>query len=166
MVLFVGRLAEDTGIRQYLSAWQSVSAEFPSYKLIICGDGVLKEWVTSFVAEHNLNVELQGFVHDVDSYLARACVVFTSGYLGILEAFSYSNAVIALYDNPLKKDYLELMPGSEKMMWIAGDNEELQLCMREALAGGSSKPEVGKAFADEHDWSAVKRTYYRLWAKG
>jgi glycosyltransferase involved in cell wall biosynthesis len=165
MVLFVGRLAPDTGLVQYLAAWKMVSPEFPTFKLVICGDGSLKEWLVKYLGDERLiSVTLEGFVEDVDSYLARSKVVFTSGYLGILEAFSYVNAVVAIYDNELKKDYLEMIPGSREMMWIAKDEVEIAACMREALAG-SDKPQVAYRYARENDWNKVKKSYYELWAK-
>lgn len=165
LALFVGRLASDTGILQYLSAWKMVSAEFPALTLVVCGDGPLRSSLVEYLKREEIsNVSFAGFVEDVESYLARAKVVFTSGYLGILEAFSYATAVVAIHDNRLKKDYLEMMPNSDGMMWIAGSAAEVAASVREALSG-SDKMASGYRFSLANDWGNVKKAYYELWDK-
>lgn len=162
-VVFVGRLAPDTGIDFYLDAWDRIHRDNPGLRLLLCGDGVLREDLERFVRERGIRgVEFLGFVDDPETHVKDARVVFTSGYLGILEAFSWRKPVVAAYDNELKKDYLEMMPGSREMMWVAHDGREVARCFAEALHD-EVKRENAFRYSLENSWEKVKEDYYRLW---
>lgn len=165
-VVFVGRLSEDTGIREYVKAWEEINSEFPDLRLIICGDGPLRGTLEDLIRrEHILNVDFRGFVREPENYVKNAAVVFTSGFLGMLEAFSYKKPVIATYDSEIKKDYLEMMPGSREMIWIAKTPEEIVSSIKEALRD-NKKVEQAYRFSLENSWERVKKDYYRLWNIG
>ena len=105
--VFIGRLSRDTGILAYLESWHRFSIKYPDYNLIICGDGELRFEVEEFLRFNNLmNVSLVGFVSNPEVYISTSLAVLTSGYLGMLESFSFKKPVIAYYDNHLKEDYL------------------------------------------------------------
>lgn len=161
--VFVGRLAEDTGIREYVKAWKDINSQFPGLKLIICGDGALRGTLEDLIRRENiLNIEFKGFVKEPENYVKNAAIVFTTGYLGMLEAFSYKKPVIAIYDSELKKDYLEMMPGSRDMLWITSDSNEIASSVKEALQD-NEKVEKAYRFSLENSWERVKKDYYRLW---
>lgn len=162
-VVFVGRLAEDSGITEYVRAWKQVSERHPKLKFVICGGGALRESLEEYIERENIgNIEFKGVVIDPENYVKYAHVVFTSGFLGILEAFSYKKPVIGVYRNELKKDYLEMLPESDKMLWIAGDSGEVANSVEEALSK-NEKVERAYAFSLANDWDKVKRDYYKLW---
>ena len=78
-----------------------------NYKSYFLGDGSLKESLKLEVNKNNIkNIHFKGNVNDVDKYLKKSNIVFSSGYLGILEALSWGCHVISTYNNELKKDYL------------------------------------------------------------
>jgi glycosyltransferase involved in cell wall biosynthesis len=161
--LFIGRLAEDTGIRAYLAAWELISKNHPELRFVICGGGPLQAELEGIVRSRGIpGVEFKGFVLEPEYYIKKARVVFTSGYLAILEAFSFQKPVLSFYDNPLKKDYLEMLPNSQSMLWIGSTGEELSTFFDEALVD-SSKVAVAHEFSLENSWTKVKRDYYRLW---
>lgn len=162
-VLFIGRLAEDTGIFDYLKAWAEISKN-TSLEFVICGDGVLKEGLKRYVEQNHIQrVVFNGFVSDVEKYIKDAKIVFTSGYLGILEAFSYKKNVIAIYKNELKKDYLIMMPNYENMMWVIDNKvENIANAFNEAI-DDNMKKEIAYKYSLENSWEKVKKDYYRLW---
>lgn len=163
--LFVGRLCEDTGIKAILSAWSKIEASYKEHSLIICGDGVLRKELEDAFSELVVKGRLifKGFVSDPFKYLKKAEIVFASGYLSILEAFTMKKPVISYYDNPLKKDYLEMMPGSHKMMWICSSSEDIALAIKDALVDKRKRQNAYK-FARRHSWARLADDYERLWA--
>ena len=163
-LLFVGRLAEDTGILEYLKAWEVIVKRLPEHRFVLCGDGPLRNTLETYVTKNKIpNVIFEGFVEDVDPYLAEAEVVFTSGYLGILEAFSHKKNVIALYDNPLKKDYLMMIPEQKEMMWVVNNERDNIIAALDEAFTDREKQKVAYLYAQDHSWQKVKEDYYRLW---
>lgn len=164
-ILFIGRLEEDTGIRQYIKAWRTLCREDSALKLVICGNGSLKKEIDQYIDQFKLkNIEFLGVVKDPNKFLKNARIVLTSGYLGILEAFSYKKPVVSIYDNELKKDYLEMMPRSSEMMWIVKDVDGAVKAIQEILTGNKNQ-KVNNAyqFSMENTWGKVKNQYYQLW---
>ncbi len=162
MVLFLGRLEPDTGICQCMDAWPEIQRRHPGLQLRVCGDGSLRRTLEDHARDHLEAIRFEGAVADVVPLVARARLVFTSGYLGILEALAQKKAVVATYDNPLKRDYLRLMPGSESMFWMAGNSQEIVASACEALTD-RTRAEAGYRFALANSWEQVKEDYYRLW---
>jgi len=161
--LFIGRLAPDTGIFDYIKAWKVVS-QSTKLEFIICGDGDLREEIVSFIKEHDIQrVVLKGFVSNVENYIKDATVIFTAGYLGILEAFSYKKNVIATYDNELKKDYLEMIPNHENIMWVVDSKLENIINVFNEAIENNDKKEIAYQYSLKNSWKKVKEDYYRLW---
>jgi len=162
-ILFVGRLAKDTGIFDYIKAWEILSKN-NDLDFVICGDGVLRQEMEEYIQKYSIKrVIFKGFVTDIDSCIKDAKVIFTAGYLGILEAFSYKKNVIATYDNELKKDYLEMIPNYEKMMWVVDDNvKNIVSVFNEAVIDNDRK-EIAYKYSLENSWEKVKKDYYKLW---
>jgi len=162
-ILFVGRVAEDTGIFDYIKAWEDVSKN-NNLDFIICGDGILRKEIEEYIQKNSIKrVLFKGFVTDVNSYIKDAKVVFTAGYLGILEAFSYKKNVIATYDNELKKDYLQMIPNYQNMMWVVDNKiDNIVNVFNEAIKNNNKK-EIAYEYALNNSWEKVKKDYYRLW---
>jgi glycosyltransferase involved in cell wall biosynthesis len=162
--LFVGRLERDTGILQYLEAFSQAHQEARHLRLIVCGDGSLRTQVQSLATDLGIEAQFLGAVSDPTPYYREARMVFASSYLAILEAFSFGKSVIAIYDNPLKQDYLCLIPKSEQMMWICGDIPELSKAIQRINSTPiNSRSIKANKFAQENSWSHVKQAYYKLW---
>lgn len=95
--VYVGRLEENKGIKVLLETWNDLP-----YKLVICGTGTLEEWCKQYIDEHQLNVEMKGFLskNQVKDIIAssKALVMPSLLYEGfpmtILEAFSLNTPVI------------------------------------------------------------------------
>ncbi len=66
-VLFVGRMEKRKGLRYLLSAWPSITRQQPQTRLIVVGEGDLREECENFVTENRLaNVVCCGFVSNAE----------------------------------------------------------------------------------------------------
>jgi glycosyltransferase involved in cell wall biosynthesis len=163
--LFIGRLEDDTGIREYILAWKTVQEQFPDLELLVCGDGSLQQELLELTEKNRIsNIRFLGFVRQPEKLLATSAFVFTSGFLGILEAFASQTPVIATYDNPLKKDYLTMLPDSDTMLWIAADLPEIIAAVQEIINMNiSEKTAAAYTFARQNSWQKVADNYLQLY---
>lgn len=98
--VFLGRLDELKGIDFLLDVWKKMNRTAP--KLIVCGDGPLKEYCEEFISKNHLNIEMMGFVkHDIANDIlseSKAMIIPTKLYEGfpmsIVEAYSVGTPVI------------------------------------------------------------------------
>ncbi len=163
-ILFAGRLANDTSIWDYIKVWEVVSKQHNDLHFVICGDGVLRKDIEQYVKEKNIEkIIFNGFVTDVEKYIKDAKIIFTAGYLGILEAFSYKKSVIAIYDNELKKDYLEMIPNYQDMMWVVNNDKDNIIKAVDEAMEDTIKKEAAYKYSLENGWEKVKEDYYILW---
>jgi glycosyltransferase involved in cell wall biosynthesis len=163
--LFVGRLEQDTGILTYLDALRRLRDESDlALPLEICGEGSLGAQIESRAREQGLPVRCQGAVADFSVRLNKASMLFASGYLTMLEGMAAGRPVYALYDNPLKRDYLACFPGGALAFY--GGAAELAAAIAqdyhhsEALA---ARVAAGLELARRSTWRAVADTYLKLY---
>ncbi|WP_338029962.1 glycosyltransferase family 4 protein [Geothrix terrae] len=168
-LVFLGRLAEDTGVRQCLEASALLQRQGLGFPLTLCGDGPLRAELEARAAGLGLQAKFLGWVREPARELAHAKLVFTSGYLAILEAMAQGKVVCATYDNPLKEDYLRLFPEAESRMVVAGDAESLATRMAGLLADPGRLQIMGedaRAWALTQTWDRVADLYEDLWGRG
>lgn len=103
-VLFVGRMEKRKGLRFLLSAWLAVTAQYPNARLIVVGDGDLREDSERFVADNRLpNVVFAGFVANAElpRYYRTADIFcapstgFESQGIVLLEAMAAAKPIVA-----------------------------------------------------------------------
>ena len=157
-ILFVGRLDEDTGLRTYLKALETLKTRNINFKIVFAGDGKLRN-----EAEKYGNV--LGFVKDVERLIPDYRIIFTSGYLSILEAMVSKRLIVATYENPLKEDYLKMSPFSN---WIIIEKEPLKISERIEYYLKHPREEkklVEQAYewAKEQTWEKTTQIYLNLW---
>ncbi|EPL1075694.1 glycosyltransferase, partial [Pluralibacter gergoviae] len=106
VALAVGRLDEQKGFDILLSIWSRFIVENPGWKLMIAGDGILKNDLLNQSRELNIenSVNFLGLVHNIDEYYKNSDILLmTSRYEGLplvlLEAKSWSLPCIA-FDCP------------------------------------------------------------------
>ena len=112
-------------------------------------------------------VDFKGFVSDVYAYSESAQYIFTSRYLGILEALSMKRLVVAHYNNEIKKDYLYMAPFA-KYIVIARNPEELSQKIAYYLIHPEKEKElISKAFSwvKNQSWEKMTDLYLKLWKK-
>lgn len=165
--LFVGRLAEDTSVMAYLKAVVRLREEHGrDLPIALAGEGPLRARAEGYAREHALQAVFHGPVADIGPLLEACRFAFVSGYLAIWEALARKRVVFALYDNPLKQDYLEGFPRAREVMAIASRPEELADSLAEHLADpslGAGMMEKGAALAAEHTWERVAELYLEMY---
>ncbi len=96
-------------------------------------------------------------------YIKDYQYVFTSRYLGILEAMALQKPVFAVYNNEIKRDYLQMTPFA-KYISITG---EAALVANAVLSYKEKKNlEVVRAYlwVKNETWEKMINLYLRLWA--
>ena len=163
-ILYTGRLAPDTGIMNYLKAWEQIQDDYKNMYFKICGDGILLDQLKKYVQLKSIKrVVFEGFVTDIEGQIKNSKIVFCSGYLGIMEAFSYKKAVISVYDNELKKDYLTMIPDYFEMMWVVDDSVQAVSKAIECAIKDNIRRVRGYNFSLNNSWGRVKDEYETLW---
>jgi glycosyltransferase involved in cell wall biosynthesis len=167
--LFIGRLTKDTGILEFIQALTILKQEFGiDLPLHICGDGPLKPKIIENARQYNLEIFMHGLSKNPEDYLTMCSYAFVSGYLSILEAMSCKRPVFAIYNNPLKKDYLYSIPDANNLMVITASPkalaEKLEVVVRHPQR---INPILEKAysFASEQTWKKVANVYLELYQR-
>ncbi len=156
--VFFGRLDEQTGVETYVKAFEILKEKYPKFEMLVVGDGKYKKRIEK-------KVKVIGFQDTVEKYLHRYRFAFVSRYLSILEAFAAKRLVFALYDNPVKEDYLRMTPFA-KYMIIEKDPEKLVRKVEFIM----DHPKVEKkmiesaySFVKKQTWDNLVVLYLNLW---
>jgi len=156
--IFIGRLDDQTGITTYNAAFERLLKRHPKFQFCVIGDGVLGKSLSS-------KVKRKPFQANAIEYLKKYHIAFVSRYLSILEALSARRPVIAVYDNPIKKDYLIQTP-FRKFIHIAKNSSDVVKQVEHILSHEDSvkkQTEDGYHWAKSQSWEKVAETYLLLW---
>lgn len=158
---FLGRFEEDTGVLMYAEAVKMIK----QLKAVnFYGSGSELEQLKS-IAGTSKQIQIYDWTNKVESVLKTSRYVFVSRYLGILEAMQAGRLVFAVYNNQIKKDYLECHPMRDNMV-IAGSAAELAHKFKEILKT-PEKEEVMVArayeWAEQQTWAKMMEGYLNLW---
>lgn len=156
--LFVGRLDEQTGIKTYINAIKLIRKKIPDFKFEIIGDGKLRK-------EIEKDFRVIGFKKNPEKYFSDYNFAFVSRYLSILETLAAKRLVFAVYDNPLKGDYLKLTPFS-KYIIICNSSSELASKTFFYLKNSNKKEKIindGYEWVKKQTWEEVVKIYLKLW---
>lgn len=174
-VLFLGRLAKDTGAETVLEAWlrfsteeklKTTEAERPT--LTVVGDGPLRESLQRRAEKAGVPVDWRGATTDPAPCLRTHGLVFAGGYLSFIEALGAGAIVCALYDNRLRRDYLDCFPHAGRFTRPLGGADETVATLRELLAAPERFAETRReaaAWARGLTWARVADRYEALWHK-
>lgn len=157
--IFIGRLDEHTGIMEYAKAVEEIKKTNPKFSLKILGEGPYFKRLTSF--------KPIGFKENSSDYLPKYGFAFVSRYLSILEALASKRLVFALYDNPVKKDYLEMTPFINFII-TADSGEKLARKIRYFQNNPKQAYKfinAGYKWVKDQTWESVADVYLRLWRK-
>ncbi|HMD13097.1 MAG TPA: glycosyltransferase family 4 protein [Bacteroidota bacterium] len=148
LVGFVGRLDEQKGIPTLLEAMSIVSKKNPRIKLILVGDGNLKESILQFSVQNMLehNIYLTGFREDIPAFLkAMDFVVVPSYWEGFcyaaLEAMAAGKAVIGSHTSSIP----ELVADHDTGILVASHSPEELV---NAIINLSENPSLQKTMGD------------------
>jgi glycosyltransferase involved in cell wall biosynthesis len=162
-IIFLGRLAKDTGILTYLQGFkllvESAQAN-QKFMLDIFGDGPLMQKAQTYAKEHQLPVTFHGFVEGAADKLPEYQVAFISRHLAILEALAQRIPVVAHYNNQIKQDYLEISPFKN---WISIVHTSQQVA--DAVANPTEISDEAYDWVSKQTWQKMVQNYLDLWAK-
>jgi glycosyltransferase involved in cell wall biosynthesis len=156
--VFVGRLDEQTGALTYAKAIDLVKKTHPKFELVYIGDGEDREKIEK-------EYKVFGFQKDPEKYLLQYHFAFVSRYLSILEAFAAKRFVFAVYDNPVKEDYLKMAPYAK---WIVIEKDSQRLAEKVTYYLNHPKEEevmIEKAYkwVTTQTWEKMVNSYEKLW---
>ena len=112
-VLYLGRLAKDTGLPLFLAGLSQLKQQQPELfnklEVVFAGDGT-QESKTNWRAQAEKYGQVLGFVDETEvrKQLKSAHACFAGGYLSALEAMAAGCLVLVGSDNVLKTDYWQL----------------------------------------------------------
>lgn len=155
--VFFGRLDRQTGFLEYMEAFEIVKKKFPKFRLTVVGEGEFEDKIPKEAYAHR-------FKKDIAPFLAENRFIFVSRYLSMLEALASNREVIAVYDNPVKKDYLMKSP-FKKYISIAKDEKEIANYVLKSLGRRKTDRNEGFLWAKEKTWDKIVDDYLRLWEK-
>jgi glycosyltransferase involved in cell wall biosynthesis len=154
---YVGRLANDTGIRSCLRTFIELHQHDPSLRLTVVGDGPLRAEL-----EYEAKNNWVGWQAHPETLYQRSNVSFTSGYLGILEALACQTTVVTYADSELKSDYLQSTPFHDQIIIAKDSKEAAQLITIQLL-----KPSGNQPFDQQrYSWQRVADLYEQAWQSG
>ena len=157
ILFYSGRLAPDTGFDQAVGLYSHLKKHF-GWKLTVAGDGPYRQYAPP-------SANMLGFVTDPEKYLANCRFAFTTGYLGILEAMIYRKLVIATFDNPVKKDYLEMHPMASNMV-IGESSVDVENKLKNLSPSRiDSMIESAYQWARQQSWEKFANQHLQLWSR-
>jgi glycosyltransferase involved in cell wall biosynthesis len=170
--VFIGRLDADTGVLDYARAICLLRSRFgKSLRLDIYGrivDEPTMRDLQSLISQSEGLVRYCGVAPSVEETLVQYRYAFVSSCLANLEAWVNRRIVFSVYSTPLKKDYLEMVPGARTFSEICGSAGALA----ERLASHLVSPdadfrmsEAGFAYASTQSWQNVVDVHLRLLTK-
>lgn len=158
--VFIGRLDEQTGILIYNEAFEKLKKKYPEFEFLIVGDGHYKDLL-------NKKAKVIGFQKNPEKYFQSYRFAFVSRYLSILEAMAAKRLVFAVYDNPVKEDYLKMAPFAKFI--IIENNADRLIYQTEKFI---NNPQIERQMVDKayewvkkQTWQEITKAYAKLWKK-
>lgn len=142
-LLFLGRLDKDTGYTECIQRYNNLKPKL-NWSLTVAGNGPLR------VLKPKDSMYL-GFIKNPYKEMLSAKYIYTTGYLGILEALYLKKPVLCSYDNPVKKDYLLMHPMSKYFIFDSEVDKKINV---EAFE-----------WAQKQTWEKLSNCYLELWSK-
>ncbi|MDG1725656.1 MAG: hypothetical protein P8H57_00750 [Emcibacteraceae bacterium] len=155
-IAFVGRLEGDTGFTEVLSAF--TSPKICDLELDVFGSGSLSRLVSSE------KLVMYGHVNNLCALLTKYDYIITSGYLGILEGLFMGKHVIAISDNNLKSDYLQIPNLGRPFFSVVETREELINILEDVKnSRGTTTLADDEILKNNFSWQSVISCYESLW---
>ena len=158
--IFIGRLDEQTGIKTYANAVKLIRNKIPDFDFMVVGDG-------KFGEEIKKEFKVLGFKKNPKKYLLECRFAFASRYLSILEAMAVKKLVFAVYDNPLKEDYLKMAPFSKLINIVRSENKIVDKILYFLKNPKEEEEMIRNAFewTKTKTWENAATPYLLLWKK-
>ncbi len=157
-IVLIGRLEKDIGIKTYLKSLEELKIRKIKFNLQVYGKGIFERKMGKY---GNVN----GFTKNVSSALEAADIVLCSSYLLIIQALILRKIIIAVYENPLKEDYLRMSPFAN-YIYICKSADEVSRVVEYVTSNpwkSSTMIEEGFRWAKQQTWESVTDKYLKLW---
>ena len=158
--IFASRLDEHTGIKTYIDAVRILKKRGMKFKLLVLGEGKYEKHAKKYS-------KVAGWVKDPEKYYKKARFAFVSRYLAILEAFESKKLVFAVYDNPVKKDYLYMTP-YRKWLVISDNPDDLVKKIKYYIRNKKERDRMindAYKWVQNSTWEKMANNYLSLWKK-
>lgn len=157
--IFIGRLDEQTGIETYVKAVKLIRKKIASFTLIVYGDGPYKDKMKRD------GIILKGFDSSAEKEIGKYEFAFVSRYLAILEAMAAKRLVFAVYDNPVKEDYIKMSPFKDWIIICDTPETLARQVLYYKIHREEANKKIDKAFAwvKNQKWKNLTKTYLQLW---
>ena len=158
IILYLGRLDEDTGMEIYLDAFRIIKLKYPNVEFEFLGDG-------EFRVEAESVGRVLGFRKDITLYLKDCTFVCTSGYLSMLESLNLGKLVFAVSNNPIKLDVIEMSPFKKYVEHSKNANE----LARKIDYFLTNPKKANTIISNSRTWTALQtwdnlvKVYQKLW---
>lgn len=154
--VFFGRLDDQTGILEYCRAYEILRKKYPDFQFTVVGEGKYDKNIPK-------SVKIVPFTKDVNRFIENNRFIFVSRYLSILEALVQKKDVIAVYKDPIMKDYLLMSPFKEYVE-IFSKADDIARYVTDSLERKTTKnKEKSYKWAIGQSWENVVLIYLRLW---
>ncbi len=171
-ILFVGRMEKRKGLAYLLRAYPMLKREMPQTRLIIVGDGRLREGYERYVRKSELedvvfagtvsDDELPRYYHSADVCCFPATGNESQGYV-LLEAMASSKPVVA---SNIEGYASVVTQGVEGLLTLPKDSDAIALSLVHLLADENLRRVMGtnaRLSAEQYSWDRIARkvlSYY------
>lgn len=163
-ILFLGRIEERKGLIYLLKAYKILGEKFKNIKIIIVGDGALKENCRQFAKDHKLkNVIFEGEMpfQKVPSYFATADIFVSPAIFGesfgivLLEAMASGCPVVAFankgYKTVMRDKYKDFLAKPKDFITLA---KKIEILIKNPKKRKEMR-EFGLKLAKEYSWPKI-----------
>ncbi len=157
-IVLIGRLEADIGVKIYLKSLEFLKRRNSKFYFQALGDGSLKKEIKKYG-------KVLGFIENIGIVIKTSDIVFASSYLLMLEALVLRKKIIAVFDNPLKEDYLKMSPFANFIYICKNAKEVVQVIESEQKSPWKNKSMIdnGYKWAKAQTWDEVVSIYLKLW---
>lgn len=167
-ILFVGRLADDTGVLPVLDALDRASrAKGVRTTVTLVGEASdgwgrdARSWQALALTQHPPTL-------DVDSFIAEASVIIATGLLALFDAFACRRCVLVPALTPVKREYVSSITEIDALALVARSDGELDAIARHVLEGGwkdeGKRIARARTFAEGHTWQGIAALHLEAYA--
>lgn len=162
---YAGRFADDTGILPLLRALSAASnarrdtEPNQQLHLRLAGEGPLHDRIAQ-LGTSAFRIDFLGTTRETAALYDGARYIIATGFLGIFEAFASGIPVLVPAFNPLKRLYVESIPGAASMLTMLRSEEEGEHFFRRLLRGDENdimqaKAARAAAFVSDLRWDDI-----------
>lgn len=163
---YVGRLASDLPLMEYLAGLRQVAREGDAVSWILYGEGELHERIRAAATGSEVDVSLMGLTQRPEQIFPRHEIALAGGYLSILEAIQGGCFVIAFARSRLREDYYRTHPCMSHGLDVATTIEGLARSVRWAKNHETDRikaVEEGQEILGGMTWDSLADQYEKLW---